>query len=83
MLGTSFTIFTDENPVYFEKVLEYYKEKINEVKKSAPTADALKTAIIAGILLSDEVLKKEDAQLTLLTEELIKQLDECLKTTPG
>lgn len=64
-------------------MLEYYKEKINEVKKSAPTADALKTAIIAGILLSDEVLKKEDAQLTLLTEELIKQLDECLKTTPG
>lgn len=67
-------------------LLEYYREKVGEVRSSAPTADALKTAVLAGLLLADEVLRKqksfppskEEAEIALLTEKLIQTLDECL-----
>lgn len=56
------------------------------MRSSAPTADALKTAVLAGLLLADEVLRKqesptssqEEAEIALLTEKLIQTLDECL-----
>ncbi len=67
-------------------LLEYYKKKIGEVRSSAPTADALKTAVLAGLLLADEALRKKDTvlphqdetEIVLLTEKLIQTLDECL-----
>jgi len=67
-------------------LLEYYKRKVGEVRSSAPTADALKTAVLAGLLLADEALRKketlvspqEEAEISLLTERLIQTLDECL-----
>lgn len=67
-------------------LLDYYRKKVGEVRSSAPTADALKTAVLAGLLLADEVLRKqesppsshEEAEIALLTEKLIQTLDECL-----
>lgn len=67
-------------------LVEYYRKKVGEVRSSAPTADALKTAVLAGLLLADEVLRKQDsrapsqeeAEIALLTEKLIQTLDECL-----
>ena len=56
------------------------------MRSSAPTADALKTAVLAGLLLADEVLRKqesppssqEEAEIAQLTEKHIQTLDECL-----
>lgn len=70
--------------------MEYYRRKVGEVRSSAPTADALKTAVLAGLLLADEVLRtqqatsstregeREDEEIVILTEKLIQTLDECL-----
>ncbi|MDR1317900.1 MAG: cell division protein ZapA [Spirochaetales bacterium] len=88
ILGTSFSVHTDEEPEYLGRIIEYYREKTEEIRRTAPSADALKSAILAGIILADELFKLKDnpppvvlpdAQETArITEKLIRQLSDAL-----
>ena len=84
ILGTAFTIRTDEDPEYLAEVVEHYRSKVAEVQKSGTTSDPLKLAILAGILSSDEFLKlngaarRSQVEVTQITDTLIGEIDEVL-----
>ncbi len=90
ILGSSFTVHTDEEPEYLSRIVDYYKQKILEIKKNAPAADSLKTAILTGIIIADELFKErerpkssmtpeEAEEASAIAERLIRQLDESLR----
>jgi cell division protein ZapA (FtsZ GTPase activity inhibitor) len=94
ILGTSFSITTDEDGAYLEKILEQYRADIEDIQKISGTKDPLKIAVLTGFSLSDEIfrLRRELREKTLCEDEageierrtagLIARLDQVLKN-PG
>ena len=81
---------TDEEPEYLAKIVDFYKQKIIEIKKNAPAADSLKTAILTGIIIADELFKErerpkasmtaeEAEEASVIAERLLRQLEESLQ----
>jgi cell division protein ZapA (FtsZ GTPase activity inhibitor) len=65
------------------KIIDYYREKTLEVCRTAPSADSLKAAILAGIIVADELFKLKEnpsqppavaEEVALIAERLIRQL---------
>lgn len=87
LLGTSFTIETDEEPEYLERIVRYYKERVAEIESSVSTTDPLKKAILAAILSIDELFSLRDGrgdspEIERITEEVIRTLEESLEEEP-
>ncbi len=59
VLGTSFAIQADEKPEYLSALYDHYKKTIEQIEITSGIHDPLKTAIIAGILVSDELYKEK------------------------
>ncbi|NNM55117.1 MAG: cell division protein ZapA [Spirochaetales bacterium] len=87
LLGVSFTLKSDENLDYLKEVVAYYQKKIEETNRSLANGDALKTALLAGILLADELLKErekvslsrpEAEEAERITRSLIERIDSIL-----
>lgn len=84
LLGTSFTVRTDEDPDYFREVVEHFRAKVEEIQRSVTTTDPLKIAILAGILAADDFMKltgeqrREELEARRITDELLTSLDEAL-----
>ena len=60
VLGSSFAIQAKEDDEYLKKLLSYYKQIIAEIEKSDNLNDPKQTAILAGILLGDELYKEKE-----------------------
>ena len=84
LLGTSFSVRTDEDPEYFREVVEHFRAKVQEIQRSVSTTDPLKIAILAGILASDDFIKlngrsrRDDSEARRITDTLIEQLENAL-----
>ena len=91
LLGTSFSITADEDPGYLRGILDQYRAAITKTQENMGLKDPLKTAILTGFLLCDEVHKlrnrgeaPEDDEAERLTLNLITRIDEALgNKTPG
>jgi cell division protein ZapA len=59
LLGTSFAIQADEKPEYLNALYSHYKRTVNQIENTSGVSDSLKVAIIAGILLADELYKEK------------------------
>ena len=59
LLGTSFALQTDETPQYLDVLYNHYKITLKQVENVTGGSDPLKTAIIAGILVTDELFKEK------------------------
>ncbi|HOJ98275.1 MAG TPA: cell division protein ZapA [Termitinemataceae bacterium] len=59
MLGTSFVISVDEDPLYLNALLTRYQAVLDSVEKNTGVTDPLKQSIIAGLLLCDELEKAQ------------------------
>ncbi|MCL2184297.1 MAG: cell division protein ZapA [Treponema sp.] len=57
ILGTSFSITTDEDEVYLEKILAQYKTAVTNTQNISGIKDPLNIAILTGFLLCDEFNK--------------------------
>jgi cell division protein ZapA (FtsZ GTPase activity inhibitor) len=94
VLGTSFTIQTDEAPEYFDRLLSYIKKTIESVQKGSGVVDPLKIAILANLYIADELFREKKRSAECLgkplaetdlveaeriTLKLIASLDEKLK----
>ena len=80
-LGTSFAIQANENEEYLEKLLNYYRRIVSQVESESGLKDPLKTSIIAGIMICDE-LCKEEQKLQYTNQTINRQdLDEAEKIT--
>lgn len=65
LLGQSFTIRTDEDPEYLGDLVDYYATKLQEVRDSVDTTDAVKLAILAGLITVDELFQaREEAGIS-------------------
>ncbi|MFP4113335.1 MAG: cell division protein ZapA [Spirochaetota bacterium] len=89
LLGTSFTVRTDEDPEYFREVVAHFRTKIAEIQQAVSTTDPLKVAILAGILAADDYMKatgahrREDSEARRITDELISELTNALDEQSG
>ena len=94
VLGTSFTIQTDESPDYVGGLVDYVTDKINALGKSVSTKDTLRLAVLASILIADELFKERqkpassvatiDAErIGYLTDDMIARLDNALGAQAG
>jgi cell division protein ZapA (FtsZ GTPase activity inhibitor) len=94
VLGTSFTIQTDEDPEYFESLLAYLKKTVDSVRRGSGVVDPLKIAILANLYAADELFRerrksgdrnekspddRELAEAERITLKLIASLDEKLR----
>lgn len=57
LLGTSFELEADQKDEYLQALYGYYISAIEKARATANVEDPLKLAIVAGLLLSDEVFK--------------------------
>ncbi len=85
MLGTSFVIKADEDETYLCKVLQSWQKIVEETKTNTGLSDPLKIAIVAGMLVSDELLKAksqashpEELETERIALDLIARIDETL-----
>jgi cell division protein ZapA (FtsZ GTPase activity inhibitor) len=84
ILGTNITISADEKPEYLEKLLDKYRSAVENVQSKTGLKDPLKTAILTGFLLCDDLEKagssgandKEPFEAEQLTMGMISRLDE-------
>ena len=63
VLGTSFALKADEELPYLEKIHEYFKNVCDEIQKNDGIQDQKKTAVLAGILIADELFKEKQKAL--------------------
>lgn len=59
VLGTSFALKAEEDLSYLEKIQEYYKNVCDEIQKNDGIQDQKKVAVLAGILIADELYKEK------------------------
>ena len=88
ILGTAITISTDEEPERLNKLLDKYRKTIENVQNISGLKDPLRTAVLTGFLLCDELEKAgetaaagsgdapESAEAEKLTIGMISRLDE-------
>lgn len=82
LLGTSFSIQTDEEPEYVQRLLRFLEEKITETSQSVQTSDPLKIAIISAMMIADELFQSRNEHIepgassfSAIAQELITQID--------
>lgn len=82
LLGTSFALEADQPAEYLQSIYNHYKKVVSEVQQTSGVNDSLRVAIIAGILLSDE-LSKERLNLnppeTILQDETAVLIEQSAK----
>ena len=89
ILGTSFTVQSDQDPAYLRDVSNFYSTKVEEIRRSVTTTDPLKISILAGLLIIDEYYKyksgtgnidiKDTLEADKITKDLIHTLDQALE----
>ena len=57
LLGTRFSIETDEKPEYIQSLIENLDKKLSTLESSTGLRDPLKLSLLSGILLEDELNK--------------------------
>ncbi len=64
ILGTSCAIQAEEDSAYLEFLLGYYRKIIKQIENSDSVKDPLKIAVLAGIMLCDELYKEKKKKTT-------------------
>jgi cell division protein ZapA len=89
ILGTSFSVQAEEDTSYLEMLLGYYRRIVAQVESGSSVRDPVKTAILAGIMLCDELYKEKQrgenvgathelSEAGRLTLKMIAAIDEAL-----
>lgn len=93
LLGTSFTIRSQEDEAYFKEVVAYLRKRVDEAAGKNAMVDPLKVSILAALNVVDELFKEriangaaaEDArQAGEATSRMIARIDHALdREEPG
>ena len=57
LLNTSFSIEAKEDDAYLQSLLDYYAKVVREIRLMSPRTDEKRVAILAGIMICDELFK--------------------------
>jgi cell division protein ZapA (FtsZ GTPase activity inhibitor) len=60
VLGSSFTVQTDEDPAYFAELLAFYRSRIDLVESQTKIKDPARLSALAALLIADELFKLKD-----------------------
>ncbi len=91
VLGTSFTIQSDESAEHLARLSAYVKSKIEEVKGRYTFADPLTIAVLAALNIADDMFKSREGkelpgtgeEISNVAERLLSRMDdELLDHTP-
>ncbi|MCR5064130.1 MAG: cell division protein ZapA [Treponema sp.] len=64
-LGTSFTIQSEEDEEYLNKLFGYYKKITDEVSQISSIKTPLQIAILSGMMICDELYKEKQNKVAL------------------
>ena len=92
ILGTSFSIQANEDSLYLDKLLQYYRSTVEDVARSTDLKEPIKIAVLAGIMVTDELMKErqnaastdslmvnaELSEVEKRTIQMMKKLDQAL-----
>jgi len=93
LLGTSFKINAQQDSQYLQQLLTYYTGVVDNLKETVSEQDPLQIAILAGILISDELHTQKCtsniqqigtennyvlSEVENITEKLINSIDQVL-----
>jgi cell division protein ZapA (FtsZ GTPase activity inhibitor) len=93
LLGASFQIQSDESPEYIDRLLTHFRSRIEQIEQSVATADPLRKAILAALLVTDELFSERDGnapadkaplspadaeEIDAITSRLLRRLDSTL-----
>jgi cell division protein ZapA (FtsZ GTPase activity inhibitor) len=91
VLGTKFSITTNEDPVFLDKVLAQYQAAVDNTQNISGMKDPLKISILTGFLLCAEInklklqIEKEKSgvedELNRITQNLIDSIDLVMEET--
>jgi len=89
VLGAKFSITTNEDPVFLDKVLTQYHAAIENTQNISGMKDSLKIAILTGFLLCAEINKLKvqiedehsgiEEELNRITRNLIDSIDHAIE----
>ena len=92
LLGTSFMIRSEEDPAYLNKVMTYFRARLEATATQVSWSDPLKVSIVAALNIVDELFKErmvngtvsEEARKTgEIASRLIGQIDRALSPAPS
>jgi len=91
ILGTKFSITTNEDPVFLDKVLAQYRAAIDNTRNISGMKDSLRIAILTGFLLCAEINKLKieiedehsgvEEELNRITRNLIDSINHAMEET--
>ncbi len=90
VLGTSFTIQSDESAEHLNRLSAYVKAKIEEVKGRYTFADPLTIALLAALNIADDMFKSRAGrgaaaageEISDVAERLLNRIDDALLDHP-
>ncbi len=68
VFGQTYTVKTDAEEDYIQKVANYVNEKIDEVRKRTKSVSTLNVAILTALNIADDLLKEREKRFNLLRE---------------
>ena len=90
ILGVSLTLKSKENPEYLKQIIQYFQGKLDEARETLVAVDPLKILIMAGLTITEELLKERSSrikhreagineeELEEFTARMINKIDESL-----
>src|SRR5258706_8351310 len=86
VLGTSFTIQSDESSEHLARLSAYVKARIEEVKGWYAFADPLTIAVLAALNIADDMFKSREGragtedgeEISDVAERLLNRIDDAL-----
>jgi cell division protein ZapA len=89
IFGQGYTIKTDAEAEYIQKIAEYVGQKMDEIVRNTKTVSTLNVAILAALNIADDFFKEVQKREELLTvvdnrsREMIEAIDTQLKQYRG
>jgi len=91
VLGSSFTLRSDDDVQHLRSVAQYFTSRVEEIQRALPTASPLRLAVLAALNIADELLKErragggarptdaETREIMEITERIISHIDSGLE----
>jgi cell division protein ZapA len=89
ILGQDYTVKTDADKEYIQKIAKYVHEKMDEIVRNTKTVSTLNTAILAALNIADDLFKEVEKREELLAEvetrsrAIVKTIDAQLRQYSG
>lgn len=74
LLGSRFSIQTDQDPDYLQKLLHNLSKRVSDIQTNLGLEDPLKVAILAGLFLEDDLVKCRDEKQNREIQEEVEKL---------